>query len=1047
MVYGYRITSAAEVDAQEEPLNRRTVFAMLGAAALLGTMIPGAVVAKSPTRSFERLDISNIDPELRPALLDTGRMVTVMLQLRDQPALARTDLSRAEQRAVARELRQTQDRLDASIRRAGGKVLAKFQAAYNGIKVRASLGDVPELAKLPGVEAVRAVRVYTPDNTRGVPYIGAPAAWQDLGATGAGTGIAVIDTGIDYNHADLGGSGIVADFTANDPTVIEAGTFPTAKVVGGYDFVGNAYDASDEVGSPTPVPDADPLDCNGHGSHVSGTAAGTGENADGTAYTGPYDSTTHATAFKIGPGVAPQARLFALKVFGCDGSTDVVVEALEWVADYNLDNGGGIDVVNMSLGSVFGRATDPDAVATDVLVRAGVVVVASAGNSGPSAYITGSPAAADGALSTAAIDTTASFPTASISIGSGIQAINANGATIPAAGITAPIKVLLTSAGGIALGCKAADYAGVAGTIVVTKRGTCARVDRAILGQAAGAVAVIMVNSSDTLPPFEGEIPGVTIPFLGVKSSATAALMAANGTSVTITAGSFIDNPDYRKNASFTSGGPRNGDSAAKPDITAPGVSIESVASGGGTASTRLSGTSMAAPHAAGVAALVAQKNPGWTAGQIKAAMMNTADASATGIIGYNVRLNGAGLVQPRRAANSVALAMTGDVSASLSFGYEPLGAAYTETKSITITNTSAAAITYNLAGAFVGPGWGAAIGIAPTSVPVAANATASVDVTLTMTAGAVAALRFNSVLLGQVGWGGVNAASGVIVATPQAAGDGIYSLRVPFTLVPRGLSDIQASAKAAWTKAQGIARTSVQLTNPGIHAGFADVYTWSLTDPAGDGFEGMDVRSVGVQSIAAENLTGEPDPNDRGLLFAINNEGRASTAVVNEFDIAIDTNNNKKPDFFLVGVDFGAVTAGSFDGRMASFLFDPAGNIVTAWVAESPPNSSTIILPVLASELGLKKGNSDFNFSLTAFSLDTGAVDGVGGTARFDSHKPAVSTGDFIPVAPGGVARLDLAVDIGKFASAPTKGWLVVTLDDANGPGQANEIPIGPLP
>ena len=119
--------------------------------------------------------------------------------------------------------------------------------------------------------------------------------------------------------------------------------------------------------------------------------------------------------------------------------------------------------------------------------------------------------------------------------------------------------------------------------------------------------------------------------------------------------------------------------------------------------------------------------------------------------------------------------------------------------------------------------------------------------------------------------------------------------------------------------------------------------------------------------------------------------------------------------------MDFGAVTTGSFDGRVAAFLFDASGEIVTAWVAESPPNSSTIVLPVLASELGLKKGNSDFNFGLTAFSLDYGAVDAVAGTARFDSHKPAISTGEFIPLSPGGSASLRLFVDLGKFASAPT--------------------------
>jgi hypothetical protein len=69
----------------------------------------------------------------------------------------------------------------------------------------------------------------------------------------------------------FGGSGDVAEFDADDTSIIEPGTFPTAKVVGGMDFVGDAY-----TGGNTPQPDLDPLDCNGHGSHVGGSAAGLG---------------------------------------------------------------------------------------------------------------------------------------------------------------------------------------------------------------------------------------------------------------------------------------------------------------------------------------------------------------------------------------------------------------------------------------------------------------------------------------------------------------------------------------------------------------------------------------------------------------------------------------------------------------------------------------------------------------------------------------------------------------------------------------------------
>jgi subtilisin family serine protease len=139
------------------------------------------------------------------------------------------------------------------------------------------------------------------------------------------------------------------------------------RVKGGIDLVGDDYNADPNSASyqPVPHPDDNPLDCNGHGSHVAGTAGGSGVLADGTTYRGPYDSTTPSNQFRVGPGVAPQVDLYAVRVFGCEGSTDVVVPALDWAVDH------GMDVVNMSLGSSFGRADDPDAVAAANAVGAG----------------------------------------------------------------------------------------------------------------------------------------------------------------------------------------------------------------------------------------------------------------------------------------------------------------------------------------------------------------------------------------------------------------------------------------------------------------------------------------------------------------------------------------------------------------------------------------------------------------------------------------------------------------------------------------------------
>src|SRR5690606_6058122 len=103
------------------------------------------------------------------------------------------------------------------------------------------------------------------------------------------------------------------------------------RVKGGIDLVGDDYDANDDAS--IPQPDDNPLDCHGHGTHVAGTAGGSGVTADGETYTGPYDESTASQDFTVGPGVAPEVDLYAVRVFGCGGSTNVVVPAIDWAVD------------------------------------------------------------------------------------------------------------------------------------------------------------------------------------------------------------------------------------------------------------------------------------------------------------------------------------------------------------------------------------------------------------------------------------------------------------------------------------------------------------------------------------------------------------------------------------------------------------------------------------------------------------------------------------------------------------------------------------------
>ena len=184
-----------------------------------------------------------------------------------------------------------------------------------------------------------------------------------------------------------------------------------------------------------------PLDCNGHGTHVAGTAAGFGVLP--TARPTPARTTPRPisrTHWIVGPGVAPKADLYAIRVFGCEGSTDVVVDAIEWAVDHDMD------VINMSLGSPFGGADEPDAVAADNAAKAGVIVVASAGNAGPNPYITGSPASGTGAISVAASDPTPSFPGANVALSTGAQPSgDRRQRRRRCTGPTLPIKVLRTA--------------------------------------------------------------------------------------------------------------------------------------------------------------------------------------------------------------------------------------------------------------------------------------------------------------------------------------------------------------------------------------------------------------------------------------------------------------------------------------------------------------------------------------------------------------------------------------------------------------------------
>lgn len=642
-------------------------------------------------------------------------------------------LTTTAMQSYQQSLEDAQTAVAPQIESLGATIISNYTAVYNGIQVFTPLSKLNELLALPGVKAIHRAPVHERTLSSSVPLIGVPDAWDEFGYDGAGVTIAIIDTGIDYTHAVFGGSGDPDDFANNDPNLIEAFTFPTAKVVGGYDFAGTTYNADDSSPSyqPIPYPDPDPLDENGHGTHVASIAAG---NAAGD----------------VSSGVAPAASLIALKVFGEDGSTALVIDALEW-ATHNYMLFGWPQVINMSLGSNFGtdNVDDPSVAGTENAVAAGIVVVASAGNAGNNSYITGSPATADKAISVAA--STSGFVTGpAINISGTTYVTQTNIIYTPASfddntghyitATAAPLAYVGNLAG--AANNQLCSTVGIApdaldGQIALIQRGACPFSDKVNNAASLGAVGTIIYNN--VAGAFGGVGVPVLIPAAFIQMQDGMNLVPADGEIVVVNAkDDVVTVPDPYTPADtiagFSSRGPRGYDSALKPEITAPGVGIFAADMGSGGGGVSYSGTSMAAPHVAGVAALMVQANPDWTPEAIKAAMMNTAVPL---LDNTPIPRAGSGRINAYRAVGADVFAVGNDDLVSLSWGV-PMSRNdnVTRVSNVTVYNDGASDATFLTGWAFQDGSRtdGATLTVEPEAITVAAGDSAIVTVTLTIT-------------------------------------------------------------------------------------------------------------------------------------------------------------------------------------------------------------------------------------------------------------------------------------------------------------------------
>ncbi|MDF2731631.1 MAG: peptidase [Desertimonas sp.] len=611
-----------------------------------------------------------------------------------------------------------------------------FNTLWNGISIAASPETAASLGKLDGVKNIWPVlEIEVPETASANPELasaiqmtGADIAQNELGLSGDGVRVAVMDTGIDYDNASLGGSGTDADPNSDDTAL---NGFPNNRVVVGWDFVGNTFNASTSSTSynPVPAPDPDPDDCNGHGTHVAGIVGANGAIT----------------------GVAPGVVFGAYRVFGCGGSTtaDIMLAAMERALADDMD------ILNMSIGSAFMTWPQyPTAAGADRLVNKGMVVVASIGNSGADGvYSAGAPGVGRKVIGVGSLDNSKllvrSFTISPDNTSIGYLA-GGGSAPIPTSG-TFPLARTGTK-DSAADACTALPAGSLSDKIALIRRGGCDFVVKQANARNAGAIAVVLYNNQNTGLLTPAAIPDIPVVFIDRPSGELINDRLALGpVDLTWTANLVqTANPTAGLASSFTSYG-LTAELDVKPDVAAPGGFIRSTypLERGGAAT--LSGTSMASPHTAGAVALMLEAHPSLSVAEIREALQNTADPAVwSGNPGLGffepVHRQGAGMIDIDDAIQT-----TTSISPSkLALGESEAGA---QTRALTIRNTSSSPVTYALSNvSAIGtrntfPALGfllqsqsvsfsqAGVPVASVTVPAAGSAT--VDVTITPPVGA----------------------------------------------------------------------------------------------------------------------------------------------------------------------------------------------------------------------------------------------------------------------------------------------------------------------
>lgn len=957
----------------------------------LGSVILGAALA-SPVMSgpVSAVQSSNISQLALPAARSLSKIdeslanatgeVDVIVQLSEPPlAVANGEnarrvggrLNRAQQIAHSARVRAEQDTLHAQLLALGGREIGRVRIAYNAVIVRIAAEKLSSIARLTNVKTIRPVGEYRLALENTVPYIGASRV-HGSGYDGSGVRIAVLDSGIDYTHRNFGGPGTVEAYEAaygTDPSDPRNktldGLFPTAKVIGGWDFVGEEWPNGPLTSDP------DPIDFGGHGTHVADIIAG--RSADGS----------HV-------GVAPGALLYAVKVCSavstsCSGAA--MLQGIDFALDPNGDGSmdDAVDIINMSIGAGYGQIQDDIAGASANAVRAGVVVVASAGNNGDRPYITGSPASTPDVISVAntEVPTALAVPMV-INSPAAIAGSYPNTATIDWApigdGVTGDVVY-------VGRGCRDDEttpqvepvdpyLADPAGKIALIDRGECAvsvKIDRAAK---AGAIGVLLglVAPGDAVSFSQGGgdtfVPSLVI----IQSYAnTIRQQLAGGATVNVTLSEDNGIPLVGSVVTSSSRGPNHSFNHIKPDIAAPGGSV-SAEVGTGAGMTAFSGTSGAAPMVAGSAALLLQAYPKRTPTEIKALLMNTADpelyinhALQPGVLAPITRI-GAGEVRVDAALASTTVAWDKEHrTGSLSFGYHAVSEPVTLHRHVRVRNYSSQARHYKIKTSFRYANDAASgavkIKVVPSSIVIDPRGTNEFVVALTIDPRKLPEWTLD---------GGPSGGDGFRLQGVEFDGfihlsDGREEIRLPWHVLPHRAADVRAEKRTI--KLHEGEQGSLLLQNESkVLAGRVDVFSLTGTSPRiprsqlpgeGDNYAVVDLAAVGARLV---DIGG----GQFGIQFAINTFGqRAHPAYPGGFEVDIDTNLDGNPDWFVFNGELGQPFS---TGQTVVYVQRAGTTTANAYFyADADLNSGNIILTAPLSVMGLTP-TSKFSFTVYAY-------------------------------------------------------------------------------